>query len=427
MKFTKLPAFFASSVVRERLHMNRLSLFFALAIAPVALPPLVGAVTFQTIYHFSGSGDGRFPIAPLIIGPGGVLYGTTTAGGIGENGTVFAMTPPAIPGGQWSYSTVYSFRGGADGSDPAFGVTISLNGELLGTTLYGGDSNAGTVFLLAPPAGAGQEWSKTTLHSFNQTDGANPFGLAGGTNGEYYGTTRNGGTHGKGAVFAIYPPVSPGASWQFLALWNFADTGDGANPSAGVTLGPDGTLYGETVNQTVLGAATIFALAPPVGFGLGWHMSTLYSESYTTPLGGISIGPNGTLFFADPSAVSVVLALTPPHGGSSSWTLYQLADLLNGRGTGLLFVAGGVIRDASGSLYGTACFGGGGGEGGGVFQLTPGPPGRAWDVSVLHTFNGPDGLAPIAGLALATDGTLYGTTHGGGQFLAGTIFELSGN
>ena len=100
-----------------------------------------------------------------MIGACGVLYGTTWLDGSGS-GTVFQLTPPASPGGAWTETTLYSFTGGSDGGNPVASLVIGDGGVLYGTSSGGGASNAGTVFALKPPTSAGGSWTETVLYSF---------------------------------------------------------------------------------------------------------------------------------------------------------------------------------------------------------------------------------------------------------------------
>jgi len=94
----------------------------------------------------SGSaGDGANRESRLSIGPGGVLYGTTACCGVGRNyGTVFSLTPPASPGGNWIETILHAF-GGNDGGGPG-AVIVGAGGVLYGTTSFGGTDDFGTVF-----------------------------------------------------------------------------------------------------------------------------------------------------------------------------------------------------------------------------------------------------------------------------------------
>jgi hypothetical protein len=121
--------------------------------------------TLTTLYSFRGQysepRDGSQPLGGLAVGSGGTLYGTTIFGGAygicvpgcGQPGfgMVFALTPPAGPGGTWSETVLLYFRGGKEGSNPTAGVAIGKRGVLYGTTLYNGYTGCGTVFALTPP------------------------------------------------------------------------------------------------------------------------------------------------------------------------------------------------------------------------------------------------------------------------------------
>jgi uncharacterized repeat protein (TIGR03803 family) len=104
-------------------------------------------MTETMLYTFIGPPDGFDLSGPLALGPNGVLYGTTSNGGSG-NGTVFALAPPAQPGGSWTETTLHAFTGD-DGAGPR-GVTAGPDGTLYGTTVTGGAGGHGTVFALTP-------------------------------------------------------------------------------------------------------------------------------------------------------------------------------------------------------------------------------------------------------------------------------------
>jgi uncharacterized repeat protein (TIGR03803 family) len=183
--------------------------------------PWVGRV----LHSFGGPpGDGQYPVAGAVIGKGGVLYGTTSQGGTFcayGCGTVFSLTPPTSPGGSWTEAVLYNFAGGGDGIQPSSGVVIGSGGVLYGTTAQGGTGyctgvGCGTIFSLTPPASPGGAWTETVLYSFaGGGDGAAPAlapGLTIGSNGLLYGTTSEGGTGpcfydvpGCGTVFAFKP------------------------------------------------------------------------------------------------------------------------------------------------------------------------------------------------------------------------------
>jgi uncharacterized repeat protein (TIGR03803 family) len=142
--------------------------------------------------------DGNYPVAPPVEGRDGNLYGTTEEGGAGCSsggcGTVYKLTTDT-----GAFTTLHNFAG-ADGSFPLASLVVGSNGYLYGTTSSGGLYGFGTVFEITPAG------TLTTLHNFNDTtDGAAPVGaLVQVNNGNFYGMT-NYGAFGFGTVFYISP------------------------------------------------------------------------------------------------------------------------------------------------------------------------------------------------------------------------------
>jgi uncharacterized repeat protein (TIGR03803 family) len=214
---------------------------------------ITSAGTLTTLYGFDGT-DGAIPHAGLVQATDGNFYGTTGADG---NATVFKITP----GGK--VTTLYSFcpkAGCADGDSPYAGLVQATEGNFYGTTHNGGASTAcqlgcGTVFKITP---AGK---LTTLHSFHNTDGVQPFtGLVQATDGNFYGTTSSGGANNFGTVFKITP------AGTLTTLHSFDGT-DGAYPNGGLVQATDGNFYGTTTlggtgaNCGLGGCGTVFSLS----------------------------------------------------------------------------------------------------------------------------------------------------------------------
>jgi uncharacterized repeat protein (TIGR03803 family) len=224
-----------------------------------------GAWTETVLYSFTGqNGDGRYPNASLTAGANGSLYGTTESGGTSNAGTVFELTPPAAgQGGAWTETVLYSFTGGNDGGKPLAPLALGTGGALFGTTSIGGTAVNGVVFELTPPD-VGGAWTETVLYSFTgqKGDGANPYaGVALGGNRSLYGTTFGGGIENQGTVFELTPPASGGA-WKETVLHRFTGNhGDGSNPYAGLVIS-DGTLYGTTTVGGSAGFGAVFQLTP---------------------------------------------------------------------------------------------------------------------------------------------------------------------
>jgi uncharacterized repeat protein (TIGR03803 family) len=204
-----------------------------------------GSVT--TLHSFTGQSDGAYPIGGLVQASDGNLYGTTTASGAGREGTVFKITL----GG--TLTTVHSFNGtGTDGASPSGGLVQASDGNFYGTTTDGGSFAEGTVFKMTPSG------TLTTVHSFNATDGRFPYGtLVQGSDGDFYGTTyQGGGATDYGTVFAITP------SGTLTTLHVFTGA-DGLYPYAGLIQATNGNFYGTTKQGGTNNDGTVFRLQVP--------------------------------------------------------------------------------------------------------------------------------------------------------------------
>jgi uncharacterized repeat protein (TIGR03803 family) len=298
-----------------------------------------------TLHSFANSG-GANPIASLIQATDGNFYGTTQNGGASGLGTVFKMDASG------NLTTLHSFAG-SGGAHPIASLIQATDSNFYGTTPNGGSSGFGTVFKMDASG------NLTTLHSFaNGADGANPYaGLVQATDGNFYGTTQNGGASYSGTVFKM------DASGNLTTLHSFANFGDGANPYAGLIQATDGNFYGTTQN------------------------------------GGAY--PNvGTVFKIDASG-----DLTTLHSFSGSDGANPTANL---------------IQATDGNFYGTTQNGGASGIGT-VFKMD-----ASGNLTTLHSFFPPNSVFAnfISGLIQATDGNLYGTTHRGGEGQGGVVFRL---
>jgi len=211
--------------------------------------------TLTSLYAFSGGNDGANPAAWLVQGSDGFFYGTTQSGGVSNSGTVFKINPNATTPGE-ALTNLYSFTGGNDGGGPLGGLVQGIDGYLYGTTSGGGPNYSGTVFKISTSG------ALTSLYSFTGSDDcANPqAGLVQGSDGIFYGTTQAGGTNGgEGTVFKIT------AKGTFTSLYSFSGGNDGANPQATLVQGRDGNFYGTTVSGGQGGSGTVFRLAVELG------------------------------------------------------------------------------------------------------------------------------------------------------------------
>ena len=139
-----------------------------------------------------------------------MLYGTGSYSGVANaSGVVFQLTPPAGSGGSWTETVLHAFPAfKGDGTTPASTLAIDPNGDLYGTTDFGG-SNAcyegcGTIFKLSP-ASSGAKWTETVLHELGNS-GQNPnSSIVVFHNGLLYGTTSYLGALDAGSVFTLVP------------------------------------------------------------------------------------------------------------------------------------------------------------------------------------------------------------------------------
>jgi uncharacterized repeat protein (TIGR03803 family) len=392
-------------------------------------PPADGAWAERVLLHFPSGAGGANPAAGLTLGPSGALYGTVANGGAHGFGGVFEVDPAATGSGA---RLVWSFTGGTDGAYPMAGVILGAGGKLYGTTLSGGDKGHGTVFALTPPPAPTGDWTENVLFSFSgDLDGASPAAaLAEDGAGALYGTTISGGSGGRGVVFRL--TQAGAAKWRQTVLHSFAVSGDGELPFAGVAIAADGVLYGTATYGGNGGFGCVFALTPMPNSG--WDERVLYGFSGKgdggLPTAAVAIGARGALYgttrWGGAHASGVAFELTPRAASGRGWTetvLHSFGDGFDSGDDGGAPMAG-VAITGDGELYGTTDRGGKKGHGTVYALLPPTAAGGAWTARLLYSFGGGDGDGPAGGV-VAVGSKLFGTTFRGGSHGAGTVFELA--
>jgi len=398
--------------------------FLLFTAAAVAL----SAQTFTTLYGFTAS-EGNQPYAGLVQGVDGDLYGTTFygRGSCTEDdygcGTIFKITPTG------TLTTLHQFNG-SDGYSPMAALIQGTDGNFYGTTSDGGAEGIysyGTVFEVTPGG------TLTTLHSFETTDGNFPFaGLTEGADHSFYGTTERGGANGGGTVFKI----TPGGT--LTTLYNFCpgqqSCPDGREPSASLVLASDGNFYGTTYygGANICGAqqeqcGTVFEIIP------SGALTTLYNFSGAdgaSPDAGLVQGIDGNFYGTTVQGGSNHSC----YYGSGCGTVFKITP--NGTLTTLhnfcsqpgcpggYGPTAGLVQGTDGNFYGTLSDGKSGVTGA-IFSFT-----STGTLSTLHTFDGTDGAVPYGGLVQGTDRNFYGTTSAGGNHGCafggcGTVFSVS--
>jgi len=283
----------------------------------------------QLVYSFGG-GDGANPVAGLIVDGQGNLFGTTQNGGDGF-GTVFELVPTStksvltgfgfIDEVQYSFKALHNFSDkDGDGANPAAGLIADAQGNLFGTTKFGGTFGQGTVFELVKTSTG---YIENVLYSFaGGTDGAQPVaGLIIDAQGDLFGTTSaGGGSPGGGTVFEL---VNTGTGYKehLLASFQFNGT-DGSTPLGGLVHDAQGNLFGTTSIGGTGHVGTVFEIADS-GFLLAPLPSPVMLDAVYNPATNLTT-LNGT---AEPnSTVSVFdnvtkLVGTAVAGSDGKWSL----------------------------------------------------------------------------------------------------------
>ena len=363
------------------------------------------AQTLTTLHSFAGQpNDGREPYAGLVLGADGNFYGTTYFGGANNKGTIFKTNSSG------SVTILHNFTiSGTDGCEPTARLLQGSDGNFYGTTSFCGSDSGGTVFKITASG------TLTALHEFEpgQGDGGEPYaGLVQASDGNFYGTTTQGGTqHGNGTVYKI----TPGGT--VTILHSFACT-EGCAPYGGLAQGSDGNLYGTTRDGGTNGFnyGTVFKIATNGTFTL---LHTFEGSDGGEPYASLIQATDGNFYGTTSSAgahgAGTIFKITP---GGTLTTLYS-------------FCAGGypcadgqepygpLLQATNGNFYGTTYIGGTNNVGT-IFQMSP-----SGTLTSLASFNGGNGAGPESGLVQAGNGDFYGTTSTGGSTGDGTLFQFA--
>jgi uncharacterized repeat protein (TIGR03803 family) len=249
-----------------------------------------------TLYTFKGGRDGTLPNAGVVANAAGALFATTFEGGTNGCGTAIKLTPPSASSADWKESTIWTFVGGPYGCNPN-GIIIDSTGALEGTS----NEFYGNAFKLIPPKPGRIYWNDQPLASFDGTDGAYTYtSLSAGKNGVLYGTTYTGGTANDGVVYQLLPPTGGKKKWQLHVLWNFQGGSTGAAPLGPPIVDANGAIYGTTEGGGPTNNGIVYKLAPPAGGKGAWVETILYYFSGGAdggyPTGALSADSAGTLY-----------------------------------------------------------------------------------------------------------------------------------
>jgi uncharacterized repeat protein (TIGR03803 family) len=297
--------------------------------------------TETVVYSFGAVGDGTNPHGSLIQGSDGSFYGVTAYGGAYGHGVAFVLSASGIE------SVLYSFGGGVDAADPYGSLLQANDGNFYGTSVHGGSFGAGTVFRLSA------QGAETVLHSFGGSgDGQTPFGsLIQASDGNLYGMTAAGGDYSSGVAFRM---TLLGAE---TLLHSFGSGTDGANPAGSLVQGSDGNFYGLTRDGGVYGMGAVVELS---GAGTESVLVSLGADADgANPFGDLVAASDG-YFYAlarNGGAGGAGAVLQIAYGGTEA-VVYSFGTSPDGAAP-----YGSLTETADGSLYGMTSAGGSGGAG----------------------------------------------------------------
>jgi uncharacterized repeat protein (TIGR03803 family) len=399
----------------------------AYADKPVGPPP----PPFEVLATFPSEGaPGSNPVGSLVQGIDGNFYGVTSSGGDSGLGTIFSVAPDGV------LTMLHSFSG-TDGYNLTAGLVLGTDGNFYGTAENGGtvisgmcDSTGGetpgicgTIFRITP------DGDFTVIYNFNGTDGAYPAsGLVQGFDGNFYGTTIGGGKYGMGTVFTI------SSSGALTTIYNFCGSSGcpgGTAPSPGpLVQGTDGNFYGTTINGgagnsncltplgTLQGCGTVFRVTP------GGTFTTLHTfcqvwpcPDGAEPMTGVVLGPDGafygTTLGGGAAGAGTVFRITSAGAITTLHSFCTQTNCADGGQPDSLEVG------SDGNFYGTTVNDGGTSltDAGTLFQLTP-----AGVLTPLHVFNyTTDGTGGL-GVTQSTNGILFGLAPDVSGFGGGNVF-----
>jgi uncharacterized repeat protein (TIGR03803 family) len=251
--------------------------------------------------------------------------------------------------------------------------------------------------------------SITTLATFNGANGASSVGaLVEDSHGNLFGTTLQSGAYYDGTVFEV-----ASGSGTITTLATFKGT-NGADPAGGLVVDASGNLFGTTFSGGPANSGTVFEIVS--GSGTITTLASFNGTNGNSPNGGLVEDSLGNLFG------------TTAYGGTAGdGTVFEVAagsgtitTLASFNGTNGAYPSAGLVRDASGNLFGTASAGGTAASGT-VFEVASG----SGAITTLASFNGANGSTPSGRLVEDASGNLFGTASSGGASAYGTVFKVA--
>jgi autotransporter passenger strand-loop-strand repeat protein/uncharacterized repeat protein (TIGR03803 family) len=409
------------------------------------------AYNLTTLDNFDGSQtsvSGNNPQDGLIMDAAGNLFGTTSAGGVFGDGTVFEI---AWNGSSYaSTPTVLASFNNASGFHSVSSLTLDAAGNLIGTAALGGTNFSGTVFEIAKTS-TGYAHTPTTITNFNGANGSLPYGgLTADAAGNLFGATAQGGANNNGSIYEIAKTSTGYASATTIASFPTNASNAAFFPVDNLIIDAAGNLFGTTeyggigTNAGGSGWGTVFEIAKTAN---GYASAPTILAQFQLPLTGVY--PTGNLVM---DAAGNLFGTTTQGGANGKGTVFEIVKTANGYSnapTTLVEFQGsdpindpgvsagdtplaGLIIDKAGNLWGTTDKGGVGTNQSGtsynqgeIFEIAKTATGYASVATTIVTFTGSNGANPDATLFLDAAGNVFGTTKSGGANNGGTVFELT--
>jgi len=402
-----------------------LTMLIALVLlAGISIP--AQAQTETLLHQFTGSPDGANPGAGPAL-KGTTLYGTTWEGGgaSGSGNTGYGIVY-AVSTTTGKETILHTFTANTqqpyDGLEPLGGLAFDKEGNLYGTTVAGGGYDGegyGTIYKIAK---SGKQYVETVIYAFSGgLDGGNPYYVTPVFDkaGNLYGTTVGGGYYGNGAVFKL-------AGSTLTTLHSFYQAGgDGYNPYSGVALDTKGNVYGSAPGGGAYGYGVLYEITAAGQYSILYNFTG--GADGGTPRNAL-VYKSGKLYGTAQSGgagctwgCGVIFEYTLAKGKKAGYE--TVLHTFNGT-DGLYPLYGALVFDKLGNIYGTTSDGGPTNQGN-VYKLAP-----DGTLTTLYNFDGqPDGSTPFGGVALDTKGNVYTTAayggNTGGEYGAGTVIKVT--
>jgi uncharacterized repeat protein (TIGR03803 family) len=245
--------------------------------------------------------DGTGAETAMVQASNGDFYGTTNGYGAYGEGTIFKITA----GGKLTIlhsfcATKTTSNYCTDGAPPYSALIQGTDGNLYGTTTWGGDNNEGTIYKIT------ETGTFTTLHNTGDDGDLGEFpktALVQGADGNLYGVTESGGvsTYCAGNCGTFFTMTTSGVLTTLYSFCNQQNCADGTGPQV-LILASDGNFYGMTGTGGANSYGTIFEMTP------GGALTTLHNFagtdgviSYNTYPGSMLIQDTSGTFYGTAS------------------------------------------------------------------------------------------------------------------------------